>query len=271
MIQSSKLIFNNLKKYSFLLKQLINRDFKVKYKRSVLGIVWSLLYPILMMTVMSIVFSNMFRFAVEGVNYLVYLMIGIVVWNYFTDATGVSLGSIIDNFSLISKVYIPKYIFPLSKVLFSTINFLLTLIPLMGIIILSKVGLGKYPVYIGINYIYIIYIFICLFMFILGMSFIFSAFSVFFRDLIYIYGILILIWNYLTPVFYSIEIIPQQLRFFFNLNPMYQFLNSFRKIILYGQGLDFKHSLILFLIGFVTLAVGSFVFKKNQDKFIYYI
>ena len=156
MIQSSKLIFNNLKKYSFLLKQLINRDFKVKYKRSVLGIVWSLLYPILMMTVMSIVFSNMFRFAVEGVNYLVYLMIGIVVWNYFTDATGVSLGSIIDNFSLISKVYIPKYIFPLSKVLFSTINFLLTLIPLMGIIILSKVGLGKYPVYIGINYIYII-------------------------------------------------------------------------------------------------------------------
>ena len=215
MIQSSKLILNNLKKYTFLLKQLINRDFKVKYKRSVLGIVWSLLYPILMMTVMAIVFSNMFRFAVEGVNYLVYLMIGIVVWNYFTDATGVSLGSIIDNFSLISKVYIPKYIFPLSKVLFSTINFLLTLIPLMGI--------------------------------------------------------LILIWNYLTPVFYSIEIIPQQLRFFFNLNPMYQFLNSFRKIILYGQGLDLKHILILFLIGFVTLAVGSFVFKKNQDKFIYYI
>ena len=155
MIQSSKLILNNLKKYTFLLKQLINRDFKVKYKRSVLGIVWSLLYPVLMMTVMAIVFSNMFRFAVEGVNYLVYLMIGIVVWNYFTDATGVSLGSIIDNFSLISKVYIPKYIFPLSKVLFSTINFLLTLIPLMGIIILSKVGLGKYPVYIGINYIYI--------------------------------------------------------------------------------------------------------------------
>ena len=261
MIQSSKLILNNLKKYTFLLKQLINRDFKVKYKRSVLGIVWSLLYPILMMTVMAIVFSNMFRFAVEGVNYLVYLMIGIVVWNYFTDATGVSLGSIIDNFSLISKVYIPKYIFPLSKVLFSTINFLLTLIPLMGIIILSKVGLGKYPVYIGINYIYIIYIFVCLF----------STFSVFFRDLIYIYGILILIWNYLTPVFYSIEIIPQQLRFFFNLNPMYQFLNSFRKIILYGQGLDLKHILILFLIGFVTLAVGSFVFKKNQDKFIYYI
>ena len=108
-------------------------------------------------------------------------------------------------------------------------------------------------------------------LFILGMSFIFSTFSVFFRDLIYIYGILVLIWNYLTPVFYSIEIIPQQLRFFFNLNPMYQFLNSFRKIILYGQGLDLKHILILFLIGFITLAVGSFVFKKNQDKFIYYI
>jgi len=106
MIQSSKLILNNLKKYTFLLKQLINRDFKVKYKRSVLGIVWSLLYPILMMTVMAIVFSNMFRFAVEGVNYLVYLMIGIVVWNYFTDATGVSLGSIIDNFSLISKLFL---------------------------------------------------------------------------------------------------------------------------------------------------------------------
>ena len=110
--------FYNVKRYSFLMKQLIIRDFKVKYKRSVLGIVWSLLYPILMMTVMAIVFSQMFKFKVEGINYLVYLMTGLVMFNYFSEASSSSMISVVSNFSLINKVYIPKYIFPISKCLF---------------------------------------------------------------------------------------------------------------------------------------------------------
>ena len=127
-------IISNFKRYWFLMSQLISRDFKVKYKRSVLGVLWSLLNPILMMTVMAIVFSQMFKFKVEGINYLVYLMTGIVLWNYFSQASNMAMTSIVENFSLINKIYIPKYVFPISKCLFIGIDFLLTLIPWLGII-----------------------------------------------------------------------------------------------------------------------------------------
>ena len=120
-----KKIIENFKRYQFLMYQLILRDFKVKYKRSVLGVVWSLLYPILMMAVMALVFSNMFKFQVDGINYLVYLMTGLIMFNYFNEATMSAMTSVVYNFGLINKVYIPKYIFPLSKCLFVGINFLL--------------------------------------------------------------------------------------------------------------------------------------------------
>ena len=155
-----KNIFAKIKKYEFLMKQLILRDFKVKYKRSVLGVLWSLLYPILMMTVMAIVFSQMFRFKVEGINYLVYLMTGIIMWNYFSEASNSAMSSVVVNFLLINKVYIPKYIFPVAKCLFVGINFVLTLIPWFVLIILTQFGLGNYPASINWYYLLIPYIFV---------------------------------------------------------------------------------------------------------------
>ena len=113
-----KNIASNFNRYQFLMKQLISRDFKVKYKRSVLGILWSLLYPILMMLVMAVVFSKMFRFSVPGVNYFVYFEVGFIMFNYFSEATNNGMTSVVFNFNLLTKVYIPKYIFPLSKCLF---------------------------------------------------------------------------------------------------------------------------------------------------------
>ena len=145
-------IISNFKRYWFLMSQLISRDFKVKYKRSVLGVLWSLLNPILMMTVMAIVFSQMFKFKVEGINYLVYLMTGIVLWNYFSQASNMAMTSVVENFSLINKIYIPKYVFPISKCLFVGIDFLLTLIPWLGIILLSYFGIGDYTSHINVNY-----------------------------------------------------------------------------------------------------------------------
>ena len=141
-----KNIIANFNKYSFLMGQLILRDFKVKYKRSVLGVVWSLLYPILMMSVMAIVFSQMFRFQVEGVSYLVYLMTGIIMFNYFSEASNNAMVSVVYNFGLINKVYIPKYIFPLAKCIFvgrtSSINkfilFDITIYLLLFILIYSR-------------------------------------------------------------------------------------------------------------------------------------
>ena len=264
-------ILNNFKQYWFLITQIISRDFKRKYKRSVLGVVWSLLYPVLMMAVMTVVFSHMFRFGTEGTNYLVYLMTGIIIWNYFSEATTGAMTSVVDNFSLINKVYIPKYVFPLSKCLFVGINFLLTLIPWFGVIVLTKFGLGTYPASINIYYLLIPFIFAFFFLFTLGIGLMLSCVSVFLRDVFSIYGIVLIMWNYLTPVFYSIEIIPASIQTIFKLNPLYHFLTSARQIVLYGSAPSIKTLLLLAGMAFGMLAVGSIVFKKNQDKFIYYV
>lgn len=264
-------MISNFKRYWFLMTQLISRDFKVKYKRSVLGILWSLLNPILMMSVMAIVFSQMFRFKVEGINYLVYLMTGLIMFNYFSGATNAAMTSVVENFTLINKVYIPKYIFPVAKCLFVGIDFLLTLIPWLAIIALSYVGLGEYTCHFNIYFLILPYIFFCLFLFVCGMGLLLSCVSVFLRDVFHIYGIVLTLWNYLTPVFYSIEILPDKLQTLMQFNPMFQFLNAARSIVLYGQRPSFTTLGILGLIGVGTLAIGSIVFKKKQDKFIYYV
>lgn len=266
-----KSIIANFKHYWFLMTQLISRDFKVKYKRSVLGVVWSLLYPVLMLGVMTIVFSNMFKFKVDGVNYVVYLMTGIIMWNYFAEASNNAMTSVVVNFGLINKVYIPKYIFPISKCLFVGINFVLTLIPWFGIILLSYAGLGGYTCHVNIYYLLLPYIFICLLLFTIGVGLFLSCVSVFLRDVFYIYGIIITIWNYMTPVFYSIEILPKTLQTIFKFNPMYQFLTTTREIVLFGNNPGLMNLGILGLISVVTLLIGGIVFKKNQDKFIYYV
>ena len=259
-----KNITYSLQKYKFLLHQLISRDFKVKYKRSVLGVLWSLLYPILTMTVMALVFSNVFKFSTPGVNYLVYLLTGLVMFNYFSEASNLSMSSVVANFALINKIYIPKYIFPLSKCLFVGINFLLTLIPLYAIILITGTPLNIYHVLLP-------YAFICLFIFTLGMGLILSAVSVFLRDMFYIYGIVMTLWMYLTPIMYDINLISVNYQKFFKLNPLYHYINFARRIILYGEMPTPFTFAVCAISALGTLLIGVIVFKKTQDKFIYYI
>lgn len=259
---------NNIKytwiKYGFLLQQLVSRDFKVKYKRSVLGIFWSLLYPVLTMAVMALVFTNMFRFSTPGVNYLAYLMSGLVIFNYFSEASNLAMSSVVANFSLINKVYIPKYIFPVSKCLFVGINFLLTLIPLYAIILLTGTGINIYHLLLP-------YAFICLFLFTVGFGLILATVSVFLRDMFYIYGVVITLWTYMTPIMYDISIISGPLQIIFKLNPLYWFIYFARDIILYHQVPGINVWIYCGLFAIVFLIIGIIVFKKNQDKFIYYV
>lgn len=259
-----KNMFVGLKKYTFLIQQLVVRDFKVKYKRSVLGILWSLLYPVLTMAVMALVFTQMFKMSTTGVNYLVYLMTGLVIYNFFSEATNSGMSSVVANFSLINKVYIPKYIFPLSKCLFVGINFLLTLIPLYAIILLTGTGLNIYHLLLP-------FCVICLLIFIIGMSFFLSAIAVFLRDMFYIYGVLLTLWMYATPVMYEFSIIPQNLQFIFKLNPLYWFIKFARDIILYGAIPEPCVWIYCLICAFVPLIIGIIVFRKTQDKFIYYV
>lgn len=252
-----------MQRYKFLLLQLISRDFKVKYKRSFLGIIWSLLYPLLMMGVMAIIFSKVFKFSVPGVNYLVYLMTGLVMFNYYSEASNLALGSIVGNFSLINKVYIPKYIFPLSKCLFVGINFLLTLIPLYLIIFITGQGINIYHLLLPIA-------FLCLLMFTIGMGFILSTITVFMRDMFYIYGIIITIWTYFTPIMYDISMLSEKWIWIFKLNPLYMYIDFARTIILFGECPSIESFISCIVSSLLFLTLGVMIFKKNQNKFIYY-
>ena len=259
-----KNMFAGLKKYSFLIEQLVSRDFKVKYKRSFLGVLWSLLYPVLTMSVMALVFTQMFKMSSTGVNYLVYLMTGLVIFNYFSEATNLGMSSVVANFGLINKVYIPKYIFPLSKCLFVGINFLLTLIPLYVIILLTGTGINIYHLLLP-------FVVVCLFLFVVGMAFLLSSIAVFLRDMFYIYGVLITLWMYMTPIMYDFSIIPDKYQIIFKLNPLFWFIKFMREVILYNKIPDLVVWINCFLFAFVTLIIGIIVFRKTQDRFIYYV
>lgn len=262
-------MLNNIKyvwkKYNFLLKQLVSRDFKVKYKRSVLGVLWSLLYPLLTMSVMALVFTNVFKFSTPGVNYLAYLMSGLVLFNYFNEASNLAMSSVVANFSLINKVYMPKYIFPVSKCIFVGINFLLSLIPLY--IILFTTGTG-----INIYHIFLPYAYLCLFLFTLGFGLILSTVAVFLRDMFYIYGVILSLWQYLTPIMYDVTIIDSPFLFFIlKCNPLYWFVYFVRSIMLYHTIPGINVWLYCGIFALVFLGLGLFMFRKNQNKFIYYV
>ena len=264
MIKSLKNMFAGLKKYSFLIRQLVSRDFKVKYKRSFLGVLWSLLYPVLTMSVMALVFTQMFRMSTTDVNYLVYLMTGLVIFNYFSEATNLGMSSVVANFGLINKVYIPKYIFPLSKCLFVGINFLLTLIPLYAIILLTGTGINIYHLLLPFTV-------LCLFLFVVGVAFFLSSVSVFLRDMFYIYGVMITLWMYMTPIMYDFAMIPEKYQLLFKFNPLYWFIKFARDIILYNSVPALKVWIYCIICAFIPLIIGIFVFRKTQDKFIYYV
>ncbi len=266
-----KNIIYSIKKYKFLLFQLVSRDFKVKYKRSVLGILWSLLYPVLTMTVMALVFTNMFKMSLPGVNYLVYLMSGLIIFNYFSEASNLAMSSVVANFSLINKVYIPKYIFPIAKCLFAGINFLFTLIPFFLIVLLSGNSAEGTKCAINIYYLLIPVIFLGALMFTIGIGYFLSTVTVFLRDVLYIWGIVLTMLNYFTPIFYSLTILPVWLQRIFRLNPLYIYINSLREIVIFGNRPTALYILAGLGIGFVTMIIGMIIFRKKQDKFVYYI
>ena len=248
--------------YSFLLRQLIDKEFAVKYRRSYLGIVWVVLNPLLTMILMSAVFSTIFRQSIE--NFPVYLIVGQVAFNFFNEATNNSLPTIVNSSSMIKKIYVPKYIFPLSKVMFSFVNYVITFIPVALVMIF-------YHIVPTINLLYLPLIMLALFMFSLGVSFILSTAMVFMRDTQYLYGLVTTLLSFLTPIFYSIDNFDATKRFIMSLNPLYQYLSIVRTCVFYGQTPTVQSVLICLVLGIVFLWIGIEYFFRKQDKFILYI
>lgn len=249
-------------KYRFLLYDLISRDIKVKYRRSILGILWSVLNPLLMMLVITSVFQNIFKVQIE--NFPIYYLTGSTLFGLFSESTSTAMTSITGSAALMKKVYIPKYIFPMEKVLFAFVNFAFSLIAVVIMIIILRFPL-QWTIILGI--IPALYVLV----FSLGIGLMLSAFSVFFRDIVHLYSVLLLAWQYLTPIMYPYEALPDTMKRVMLLNPMYYYINYFREVVMYGNVPSLRINLICIAIALSALVLGIFVFKKKQDRFILFI
>jgi ABC transporter integral membrane subunit len=249
-------------KYKDLILELVSRDIKVKYKRSVLGILWSILNPLLMMIIFSIVFSTIFKSSIP--NFPMYLIIGQTLFSFFGEVTNMAMTSIIYNGGLIKKVYIPKYIFPFSKGLFGLSNLFFSVFAIILVGFFTKIKVNL------VTFLFPIPIFL-LFIFTLGIGFVLATYTVFFRDIEHLYQILLLIWTYLTPIFYPITILPGNIIRYILYNPLFCYITFARDIVLKGEISDIK--IIFLCIGYSILSItlGLYVFKRNENKFVLFV
>lgn len=254
--------WEHFEKYKPLLIELLRRDLKIKYRRSFLGYIWSLLNPLLMMTVMTIVFSYMFRFNIQ--NYPLYLITGQTLWTFFNESTNMSMFSVLQNSALIKKVYIPKFIFPISRVLssFVTMGFSLGAIILVMLFTQAQFFWTIFLLPIPL---------MLLLLFCMGIGMILSALAVYFRDVTHLYGVLTLAWMYATPIFYPIESLPVEVVPLILNNPMYCYITFFRDLVLHGTLPELNLVLQCVTCSVLACAIGLIVFRKLQKNFILYI
>ena len=249
-------------KFKYLLFNLVKRDFVSRYRKSVLGVLWSLLNPLLTMLVMTFVFSQLFRWQVP--NYPVYLLSGQLIMNFFSESTTRAMGSVISAEGIIKKVYVPKYIFPVSNVLSSLVNLLFSF---MALLIVAAVTNAPFYWTLLLTPVPILYLFV----FSLGIGMFMSCMSVFFRDLTYLYGVGLTLLTYLTPVFYPVDIIPERFQPLMGFNPMYQFVSYFRSLVLDGVAPDLWKNIVCAGFALAALCCGTYAFMSKQDRYILYM
>lgn len=249
----------NFKKFQPLLYELVARDVKIKYRKSVLGVLWTILNPLLMMVILSIVFSNLFRFDVE--NYPLYLLSGQILFNFYNESTSGAMTAILGNAALIKKVYIPKYLFVLSRIASSSINILSSFCALILVMLFTRQELHFSIFLVVIPLAYLI-------VFSLGVGLILAAITVKFRDIMHLYSVFLTALMYLTPVIYPIDMLPEWVRLIVSLNPLTGILEMFRDVTIYNTIPPIQEFLILFIVVCVFLIFGLWIFYKQQDDFI---
>jgi ABC-type polysaccharide/polyol phosphate export permease len=248
--------------YRSLLRDLVARDLKVRYKRSVLGIAWTMLNPLLMMVVFTMVFSHVLRVPVE--NFTVYFLSGFLLWNFVAQTTSWSTGCLLGYASLIKKIYVPKAIFVLATVLAGLVNLLLSLIPLALIMLVvghpfrASLGFIPVPMLLGM-------------LFALGLSLLLAPLSVMFADIVPIYQVVLTLWLYLTPVMYPVEMVPPEYRGVVDANPMTYFVEAFRAPIYGGTLPDAGVLLGATAFAIVSVVLGWLVFEHYTDRIAYYV
>lgn len=257
-----KQYWKNFMKYKRLLSELVIKDIKLKYRRSYLGIIWTMLNPLLMMMVLTIVFSTLFKRNIP--NFPVYLLCGKILFDFYSQGSKDSMNAIVSSSSLIKKVYVPKYVFPVAKVLSAFVNLIFSLGALIFVMIITRMPFEWTILFIPIPLFYLL-------LFTTGMGLILSSYTVFFRDIAHLYGVILTAWSYFTPLFYPADIIPQQFQILLKLNPLYHIIEMFRGVVMYNTIPSLQSNLICIAYGTVVILIGLYVFAKKQDRFILYI
>lgn len=251
-------VFKNLYNYRELIKTSVKKDIGGKYKNSFLGILWSFVNPLLQIAVYAIIFPLIMKNNIP--NYTVFMVCGLIPWNYFSTVINRASFTIIENGNIIKKVYFPREILPLSLVISETINFFISTIIIIGFILGYKMGITKYillyPLVLLIQYIML-----------LGISLIVSSVTVYFRDLQHFIGVLLQLFFYATPIVYSLETIPENFRWILKINPMTYIIEGFRDIFYYQKMPDIKMLCVILIISIILCVIGYMIFKNLQKKF----
>lgn len=247
----------------FTISSLVSKDFKLKYRRSVLGVAWSVLNPLLMMCVLAAVFTNVLKFG-DVANFPMYLILGNVLFALMSDSTSTAMTSILESAPLIKKIKISKMIFPIEKVLFQLVNFAISLIAVVIVMVFFRIA----PT---VNLLALPLLLVYMLLFCSGLGMLLSALAVFFRDICHFWSVIITAWTYATPLFYPVSLLPDWMQAAEAFNPMYHYVSYFRDIAMYNTLPGVQENLVCLGIAAITFAVGFLVFRKTEKKFILYV
>jgi len=255
-------VLNKYKQYHFLFEELVKRDFTKKYKRTILGMAWSIISPLVNLAILWLVFGNLLGSNVD--HYVIYLFAGQLVFSYFSDATNMGMISLVGNASIFTKVNIPKYLFLFSQNVSTFINFGLTLLVFFIFVILEGIPFTW-------RFLLLLYPILCLLVFNLGMGLILSALYVFFRDMQYLWGIATQLIMWLSAIFYSIDSFSKEVQTLFLVNPLYLFIRYFRKIVLDNAIPSAGFHILMAGYALLALGIGAWMYKKYNTEFLYYV
>ncbi len=251
-----------LLKHRDLILYLVARDLKVRYRRSVIGLVWTMLQPLLTMAVLAVVFSSLFRFDIR--NYPVYALAGILFFNFFQQSIITSMNSLRGNAGLITKLPVPTAVFPIATVLSGVVNLLLALIPLVVIVLVTG-----HPVKPAILFLPISILIAALFT--LGAGLVLSPLAAFFHDIVELVGVFMTLLMYMTPSFYPMDIVPPRFLWAVRFNPVRSIMEVFRDPIYYGKIPPMNHLALATGLAFIALAVGVWTFRRMSDRIALYV
>ncbi len=251
-----------LKENKFTFEELVKRDFKQKYKRTVLGMFWSILSPLLTLLVMRLVFTNFFGRNME--HYTTYLFAGNLMFNYYKEQTNGGMQSLLVNAPIFTKINVPKYLFLFSKCVSAVINFGITL----AVFLLFAAIDG---IYFHWSMLAMIYPIVMLTLFNIGVGMILSALFIFFRDIAYIYDIFSLLLMYVSAIFYNVDSFPAKIQRLFLLNPVYCAIKYVRVVVIDGNLPSPAYHILLLIYAAVAVGIGSLIYKKYNTKFLYYV